>query len=1528
MATNQNVHVNTFSGGMNTDTSYINMKNEQYTMAINTRVSTVKYDNTTFDETYSNQKENILAPVQVGEYQYYLTADFTPQIDPTPQEYNYLSIKENYIYKILTSNDTSIILYKNYIDEKTPILIVGQLIPDTGNDKKIEILFYTKLPKDLKNISAVLNTEQEDIINLYIATEETKLLCINVADKEYIKNIRETNSLCIDIDNIASNSFFPYDKLIIADKISGNLKTQQVQYTYRFYKKHGIVSKLAPLTNKIQVINSDKTKDTGCSEDTNTNVGFKLNIKQDILNKAAVLFDRIQIYRISYIKANKDAEITLCFDGKFSEKFVYDDVKNEGVQSLSLDEFNSLSGLAIQPKVIESNQNYLFCGDIKDTTIIEISDDNIVDGYKTKRYSFNSTISNSSSNLQYSNINNTSNIIYHTYCLTKPATINEVKNVQYLGGTGTCIEYKFVLIPIPSCSVDENLNINTNIEQIPLHTSFYIKKNNTNTDPALLLYELNNINDTYLDDKYINIKNTKGGFDNIAVSSMMRSLKRDEVYRYGIVFYNKYGNRTNVWYIGDIKTPSIFDTFGNAYDAKGKQIGTISGLTYKPTNLTNNNDIFSLQLGLEFTVNIPKELKDYNIVGYEIVRCEKNNSNTRNLYQVVLSKPVRQTLPDGTFSPYYPTGFISTQPMRIAEWINRENYLLASRDAKTQDLEYKNNDGFYLDRSTQKKQLFQCFCPEYYIYNKDVINDIKSSDCNILTQCYMNGGNVKTISSIVDCVKHISTELSEMNEGDRTFINQGDNSTGVNYSTNGALSGYYKHRIDFSHVGGGGKDLQQSNVYITINKNVFDLNKKYKSSIDFTIPLCDSYKTLKKIDSDNQFVDINIHNDKYKIQFIADGKNALWSDGFANYNKSGVVMISATKKYKTYVTSISEYSYLNWVCSGKYDYPVGSTESSERDYGFTGGYWGNVGEFTNVGTGKDGNTNRRLSARGAIGPGGPCFLTVLDMTILDEDKKTIFKDTLNNYFLLNQTSGSTNINNIVPFGTMLCNIQHTVKQFSGTTEEEHQYDIYYGFGNYVYVGENGGESKNIVFDGDTYVDVQELYGQFKTYDFNDFRNSLQSAQIIYYIPMESKINWRFDYGHNKRNTSSKNLQLEPGEITGITTQERPIRQYNSIYSDNNTSCSMFNTQPLDKSINVYNQRIFYSNLKTNGENIDSWQIFKPINFIDCNSKFGPITDLYTFKDALYMWQKNAIAKLSVNERSLISDKNSNVIQLGQGDVLQRVDYISTNYGMRQYDMCKVNTENGLFWFDYYNKCIAAFAENSVIDYTDVKNIKSIMYNYKDDKNPSLAYDQKHKELLFGTIPSPIDNNDAALVINIKYNIPVGLYYLKFSNILQYDKDCISIKTGNINMSDPKSGLSTIYSYGCNGNLVYLSPTYIQFVVNNNPSITKTFDNQQIVTNKRNVNYEYNSNVGQESYFNLKELKISTDLCDVEINDSSELETTDREGNIKYALPRYNTDEGYGNRIKGKYMLESIKDNNPDKDSTISHILTKYRISYN
>ena len=67
MDTNQNTHINIFSGGMNTDTSYDNIKNQQYTMAINARVSTTKYNVRDVDRTYSNQKENLLLYMQAKE---------------------------------------------------------------------------------------------------------------------------------------------------------------------------------------------------------------------------------------------------------------------------------------------------------------------------------------------------------------------------------------------------------------------------------------------------------------------------------------------------------------------------------------------------------------------------------------------------------------------------------------------------------------------------------------------------------------------------------------------------------------------------------------------------------------------------------------------------------------------------------------------------------------------------------------------------------------------------------------------------------------------------------------------------------------------------------------------------------------------------------------------------------------------------------------------------------------------------------------------------------------------------------------------------------------------------------------------------------------------------------------------------------------------------------------------------------------------------------------------------------------------
>jgi hypothetical protein len=47
------------------------------------------------------------------------------------------------------------------------------------------------------------------------------------------------------------------------------------------YNKYANTTQLAPLTNKIQVIDGSRSKENGNAEDTETSLGFKLIIKED-----------------------------------------------------------------------------------------------------------------------------------------------------------------------------------------------------------------------------------------------------------------------------------------------------------------------------------------------------------------------------------------------------------------------------------------------------------------------------------------------------------------------------------------------------------------------------------------------------------------------------------------------------------------------------------------------------------------------------------------------------------------------------------------------------------------------------------------------------------------------------------------------------------------------------------------------------------------------------------------------------------------------------------------------------------------------------------------------------------------------------------------------------------------------------------------------------------------------------------------------------------------------------------------------
>ena len=1605
MATEQNnTRINTFTDGMNTDVAYDSMKNSQYIYAINLRpYATSKINGPQDIAAYG--KYGVLTPV-------YHTDNNTFN-DVYTKYTGFTDTKPSTISKIITSGDINILIYIH----KGLIYLYKISIPDerqisTAYKYNREFLCFINTGiNNLKNISAVLQYETDRVTNLYLADGVHKIMIINVVDTDHIKSLRDTDGK-INIDYISQNQYFPKKAIKYKAVTSGQLKTSQVQYTYRFYKKYGVTSKLAPLSRKFQVINPSRDTEVGCSEDSITSVGLQLQID---INENISQFDRIQVYRIQYVKPNQNADIDLIYDGGFEANKgqkewsiqIIDNGK-KSLQTLTMQELSQIHGQDIIPKLLEQNQGYLFAGNIKDTTIFQLNkddlkkfwafqftnkiekgirecycftDENLINDagvWDSNLGSDKQTYSNTISYLMkyfesddhnvtyinpYSDVNHTRYTNYANY------GDSMYDYYGYIGGSGDCISWRLVATELEDGEYNQNASYYFKLTNgKPIATSEYVSASTNTAKNAKEILTYNGFptaNPTHND---------------AVTSSCIKSLKRGEVYRYGIVLYKEDGTRSDVIWIGDIRIP-------------GPDIIPLT-----------NGENGTYQIGIEFVEEdgFSTFAEHNNICGYEIVRCQRTNEYSRSLQQVVISSTVRQKMIDGSYSPYYPTGFIISNPQYIGytpyEAVITNNLVL--HKVKTQWPKVESNQ---MTSGASDNRLYQIYCPEMQTYVDDVLNKLKFNQISLTPALYLyssinyNVTNEDIIRFTTDNAYDPSTykQIEKSNEAQKNRIfslsfipliaeklDKDGTYTDISIDTSNYTFGKYTNLnykvLSYSKDNKSDKTnklkyLKSANT--VYSRRFFKRNKEkvYRENLE---PRAFS----NKVDIDNVYytkeTDFNLNQYNYskQIQAISSVKMLNWEDGFSNHVISGGKIENAVKKYKSYIKNISTSNYLNWVCGNKYNIPVGTS----NEYGWTDFPWNNVVEFTN-GDNADAHKTRTYPSIGPIGPAARCLVIQLSN---DKNEKQELKDLLvesyeeqklndngvgyyydviskielNNIFgevlttnrikqedkghvlIKSHTEPSSSIDykdpeevsklNSYP-GTLLCEITHPAIHYSGKDKFSKQYDTYYGFGDYKEI-----DRSNIsmyVFTGDTYTQIYEIEGMYKAYDFNDDKSSLQSMQTVHYIPMESTINQYFDYGMNYRNTSNANLQLEAGEIKGVFTQDRPVHQYNLIYSDNGTSNDIYSPQSVIQSQNTYSQRICYSQMKTNGELLNNWNIFKPVDYIDVNPVYGELTDMFTVQDTLYFWQNKGFGKLSVNERSLVKDENSNLIQLGQGSVLQRYDYLSTKFGMRDQDMCKINVDNDIYWFDHRNRCIAAYkAVNAgngrtsmqVIDFTEKTNVKTLMKNCDITNTPTIEYDPNNDELLFNnvTLINTGEDTDGSytLAFNCKFDIAQSLYDINgcvntiYNNKTNQD-DIIYINTNakgeicNSQLSNTKNNTSRYY---------------LKFIVNPNASVTKVFDNQQIV-----YPHMYDNTYGNTSFGFDNAINFSTDLSKANtLNTNEENSYTDREGNVYFSIPRCLNNNIQ--RLRGKWMIESIMNNYPESYSSISHIITKFRQSYN
>lgn len=1559
MATEQNnTFINTFTGGMNTDSAYDTIKNNQYIYAVNLRpYGTSKIYNSHDIAAYG--KYGVMTPVKA------LNEDITSST-PIPK---FDTEETQRIIKVITAGDTNILikLYKNYL----------YLYKVVASDKlpryrwtflcKIKIREKVEDAVDLRNVSAVLQYETDKVVNLYIADGQNKIMIINVKDTNYIKKLYSNTDGEIDIDLISQNRYFPKRAITYKAIVGGQLKTSQVQYTYRFYKKYGVTSKLAPLSRKYQVINPSRDTEVGCAEDTVTSIGLQLGIAVD---EKIDQFDRLQVYRIQYIKPNQNAQIDLIYDGEFTGTNIsVIDNGRKTLQTISVEEFAQIHGQDIIPKLLEQNQGYLFAGNVKDDTIFQLDREDLtkfwavqftpvkgntynipylvppdyekVENYRPKNADSRDTVVNSfidsfikTDTLKNTDYSNPYVDINHGFDKNYSNALFDYNN--YIGGSGVYISWKLLVA-----------NVFTDEETTIAYSSDYVHYDNQSGKFEYYGKDESEVNAPKETDIISDCgfpEPDKVSHNNAITSSCIKSLKRGEVYRYGIILYKNDGTRSDVVWIGDIRIPG-------------------------PDIVELNKNYTTKQIGIEFTLNeaFKKFATDNNICGYEIVRCQRTDECSRSLQQVVISSTVRQKLVDGTYSPYYPTGFIISNPQYVG-------YTPYPNGNATQWPEQ-------MTSGASDNRLYQVYCPEIQTYVDDVLNKLKTNQIKLTPALYLYS---PTTADIV--------RFTEDNAYD-------------DYTSKCATASYYiqkKHIFSLSFVpiiDLSGDEIDEYSYtfgkYTNVNYKALSYSKSDKSNkvnkLWYLNSASDVYsRRFFMLDSNNEIVSVNGEpvlrpsniNSEYKVdvdnvQFTKDTKFNLnqnnyslqireisnvrmlnWEDGFSNHVMNRSKISNAVKKYKSYAKNISTSSYLNWVCSSKYDIPVGTSDEP----GWIEGGWQDVVEFTNVdNSGK--HEKRTFQAIGPIGPAARCLVVQLSdkkeklddlidtkdgSIVASHSLKYIFGEVITTNPITNYYSPSALGGILIPSfdpqvnskdpeevsklnsypGTLLCEITHPAIHYSGKDMSSKQYDTYYGFGDYKAYSSDGVNKIN-VFTGDTYTQIYEIEGMYKAYDFNDDKSSLQSMQTIHYIPMESTINQYFDYGMNYRNTNNANLQAEAGEIKGVASQDRPVHQYNLIYSDNGTSNDLYSPQSTERLENNYSQRICYSQLKTNGELLNSWNIFKPVDYIDVNPVYGELTDLFTTQDTLYFWQTKAFGKLSVNERSLVKDENSNLIQLGQGTVLQRSDYLSTKFGMRAQDMCKVNVDNDIYWFDYGNKCIASYkatsgayggAKMSVLDFTESCNVKTLMQiNITDNVQvPTITYDATNDELLF----HPIKNNsilseEMTLAFNCKLNIAQSMYSVlngqlaTVYNNLTNQNDAISINSK-----------LRIYTRWCDDGETPANDAdtaRLHFVVNPNPSTTKVFDNQQIVFPQ--LYNTTSSHTKQTADYNDFNCNLYTDLDEAGMVD----EYTNREGNICFPIPRCR--DGI-RRLRGKWMIEEMLMESNDNDHAISHIITKFRQSYN
>lgn len=497
---------------------------------------------------------------------------------------------------------------------------------------------------------------------------------------------------------------------------SGSLPSGTIQYCYQLFNMYSNETSISTLSQLIPLSKSNLTDVYSYGQAPNKNSNKSVILKADIVNSGS--FNKCRIISIHYESNIALPVISIVNEIEISSDdtvIYYEDKGNGYLSEISIEEFNALTDSQFAPTSIAKLNNMLFASNIKDLTWD-------VTNYDTRAYRANSSgiirLESSFDDAIEFNVNNiTTQVIPETYDCINP--FNNIKSSEFtntnryeykdagtiIGGIGKNISYEIINTKL---RVEDITIYPSGVEQdfeSEIVTSYKVADSaelKVNPTVGNALPYVNSAGSTgtitYAPVPY----NSKKNYSDPIIASKFKGYQRDEVYRFGIVFYNNKNVPSPVHWISDIRMPhasnnSIFESsYTVAYGISKTYITDV-----KP-------------LGLRFTINnLPSE-----VYAYEIVRCQRTISDRTIIMQGAISNTMYYA-GEGSAGQT-----VDIRPYTYLSYASRMN----STNGKT---------GFWYDvtDSSEKATDYYTFTSPEVCYNKDNSIDLIKGSTYLDTIC-------------------------------------------------------------------------------------------------------------------------------------------------------------------------------------------------------------------------------------------------------------------------------------------------------------------------------------------------------------------------------------------------------------------------------------------------------------------------------------------------------------------------------------------------------------------------------------------------------------------------------------------------------------------------------------------------------------------------------------------------------------------------------------------------------------------------